>query len=244
MNRIGQIAVTAAVFIGVTIGIDFLIAFLLADSVVALNSLAVFPGQSSQATYLDRYIGFLTMDTLGWFTYVTLGASQNMEILASTVGVGGNLIFYGLPSGATGLIPVLLEYHFASSAPQYALPALSWLLKLVVPLLVTGIVAGSIAKEKKGAMLNAFVGILVVGVIAMVLNIVHVSLNFELSFGWKFTATITQNPMLYTLWLMELLTGSPDMINYLIWTSSTIVIFALINGLIFSIVAAAAAMKK
>ena len=249
MKRIAQLIVTIIVFLGATIIFNFLAALMIGNNASGLAFLGNFPGQT-QATYLDRYIGFMAQDTLGWFTYVTLGSTQDLQILAGGVIFFNNILMYNPPiptySGAIGLIPILMDYG-AHSPPllDVAIPALAWLLMLVCPFVITGIIAGAVAKTKKGAMGNMILSILVIAVIGIVLNIIHVVMNFDLSVSWKFSATIIQNPIyafLLTLYGNNLL--STNQISYIISMSIVAFVFAVINGLVFSIESVIVARKK
>nr|MDO8112497.1 hypothetical protein [Candidatus Sigynarchaeota archaeon] len=245
MKRIAQILITIVAFLASAIAFDFIAALLVGDN-IAGAFLSAFPGQA-QLTYLDRYIGFMSSDTLGWFTYITLGVTQDLEIIAGGVTVIGPLLMYtpaiSLP-GATpqGLIPIMMEYHPWSSTPVYFMPALAWLLKLIGPFIVTGIVGGAVAKAKKDAMGNTFLAFLVIAIAGIVLNIVHVYMNW-ISVAWKFSATLTQNPAYVYFWgIYGILT--PDMLGYIIGTSIVALVFAVINGLIISIISVIVARKK
>nr|MDO8087981.1 hypothetical protein [Candidatus Sigynarchaeum springense] len=264
MKKFPQLLVTIAVFIGSTIGIDFLVGWLTTMDVtgVYLTSFGTFPGQTG-LTYIENYIGFLSADTLGWFTYVLSSASQSLEMLASGItvigsGVGAYLAFNPSPTPVIGdgIIPILIEYHPWSSNPLIFLPALIALIRLLVPFIVTGIVAGAVAKEKKDAIRNSLLTFVVVGAAGVVLNIIHIYYNFMLSVEWKFDAFIMLNPAFYTFQhpIEEATALLPEpqrsiMLLPLMWpyainVSIVAMIYALINGLIISIVSVLTARKK
>ncbi|MEX2681548.1 MAG: hypothetical protein Q6373_008105 [Candidatus Sigynarchaeota archaeon] len=264
MKRIVQLIITAAVFIASMIGIEFLIGLIAGDNAIFLASLGNFPGHNTEATYIERYTGFLIDDTLGWFSYTLLGAAQDLEIVASYVFVhpaGLSYISTGAYSWSPfGLVPIMIEAHPWSTVPEYFLPALLWLIKLVVPFIITGIVAGLVAKEKKQAIGNALLAFIIVGVGGIVLNIIHIYMNI-ISLDWKFTAMMSINPAFtqfvymhwgnaLNAWVNDGMSDpiaayySQEMVDLMVETSIVSIIFAVVNGLILSIVAVIVARKK
>jgi len=201
MKRIAQLIVTIVVFLASAFILNIIAALLIGNNANGLAFLGNFPGQT-QSTYLDRYFGFMAQDTLGWFTYLTLSSTQNMQILAGGVMIYGGYLMYiptlsPLPSnmGAIGLIPIMIDYHPWSTLPLYFNLALAWVMMLVLPFIITGIIAGAVAKTKKDAMQNMFFAILIIAIAGIVMNFIHVYMNFPLSADWKFSATIIQNPI-------------------------------------------------
>ncbi|MBN2152965.1 MAG: hypothetical protein JW839_16050 [Candidatus Lokiarchaeota archaeon] len=264
MKKFPQLLVTIAVFIGSTIGIDFLVGWLTTMDITGayLTSFGSFPGQTG-LTYIENYVGFLQADTLGWFTYVLSGASQSLETLASgmtVVGSGlGAYLAYNpsmTPVIGDGIIPIMIEFHPWSSNPTLFMPALIALIRLLVPFLITGIVAGAVAKEKKDAIRNALLAFVVVGAAGVVLNIFHLSYNFVLSVEWKFDAFIMLNPAFFSFQnqIETTIAMLPEpnrslslavmLFPFTLNISIVAMIYALINGLIISILAVLVAAKK
>ncbi|HME52095.1 MAG TPA: hypothetical protein VKM55_07745 [Candidatus Lokiarchaeia archaeon] len=250
MKRIAQLIVTIVTFLASAFILNLIAGVMIGNNAAGLAFLGNFPGQA-QATYLGRYFGFLAQDTLGWFTFLTLSSTQNLQILAGGVMVLNSVLTYVPPLsaippyiGPIGLIPVMMEYG-AHSPPLLTIlvPALAWLLLLVGPFVITGIVAGAAAKTKKEAMGNMFLSILVIAIAGIILNFIHVSMNFTLSVDWKFTATIIQNPI-YGYLLALYGTANSNEIVYAIGVSIVALVFAILNGLIFSIESAIIARKK
>ncbi|NMC07705.1 MAG: hypothetical protein GYA24_21000 [Candidatus Lokiarchaeota archaeon] len=258
MKKLPQLIVTIAVFIGSTIGIDFLVGAMVATDVtgVYLTSFGTFPGQTG-LTYIENYLGFLQADTLGWFTYIMSSASQSLETLASSLyvagsGLGAYLTYSPTSGSAIGIIPILIEYHPLSSTPQVFMPTLAALIRLIAPFIITGIVAGAVAKEKKDAIRNTLLTFVIVGLAGIVLNIVHIIYNFPLSYDWKFDAYLMLNPAFLPYYQMSasLAMASPVdarlAIGMMFGTFNGIIaiIYALVNGLIISIVSVLVAAKK
>lgn len=242
MNKIGGILVSIVAFVVASIGIDFMNAVLLSDNIVGWYLLANFPGGAG-ATFLDRYISYISVDTLGWLTYIFLGASQNLETLASTLSLNPLAMFVpGIPvTAAQGYIPMLMEYNPVDYTGVFT-GLLGGLLKLVVPLIVTGIVAGLVAKTKKWALLTAIISFVVIGVIGVILNVVHVQMNW-VSVNWKFFASLQVNPLFQIIWLQYGIMTN-DVLMYTANFSIVVLLFAIINGVIMGILAVAVARKK
>jgi len=262
MKKFPQLLVTIAIFIGSTIGIDFLVGLLVSSDLtgVYLTSFGNFPGQTG-LTYIENYIGFLQTDTLGWFSYILSSASQSLETLASGVyvagsGIGAYLTYNTTAGSAIGIIPILIEFHPWSSNPLVFMPTLAALIRLIAPFIITGIVAGAVAKEKKDAIRNSLLTFVIVGAAGIVMNIIHIYFNFILSVDWKFDAYIMLNPAFYafqqqivlaTAALTEptrSLTLAALMWPYAINVSIVAIIYALVNGLIISIISVMVAAKK
>ncbi len=262
MKAFPQLLVTIVVFIGSTIGIDFLVGALTITDVTGayLTTFGNFPGQTG-LTYIQNYLGFMQVDTLGWLTYVMSSASQSLETLASGMYVTGSglgaYLSYGPPSGsAVGIIPIMIEFHPWSSNPLLFMPALTALIRLLGPFIITGIIAGAVAKVKKDAIRNSLLTFVVVGAAGIVLNIIHINYNFVASVNWKFDAYVMLNPAFYailtpietaTAALTEparSLTLATLMWPYAINISIIAIIYALVNGLIISIVSVLVAGKK
>jgi hypothetical protein len=260
MKKIPQLIITIAVFIGSTIGIDFLVGALTTTDVltrVYLTNFGNFPGQNG-LNYIEDYLGFMQADILGWFTYVMSSASQSLETLASGLYVSGGVLTFDGPSGsAVGIIPILIEYHPWSSNPTIFLPTLFALIRLIGPFIITGIVAGAVAKEKKDAIKNALLTFLIVGAAGIIMNIIHISYNFVPSIEWKFSAYLSLNPAFQAVYdmnggqyvgsyvgyaLMDLV--RPYISIYTVEISIIAGIYALINGLICSIISVMVAAKK
>jgi hypothetical protein len=116
---------------------------------------------------------------------------------------------------------------------------------LVLPFIITGIIAGAVAKTKKDAMQNMFFAILIIAIAGIVMNFIHVYMNFPLSADWKFSATILQNPIYaYLLALYGNNQFATNQIVYVACMSIVALVFAIINGLIFSIIPVVVARKK
>jgi hypothetical protein len=260
MKSFPQLLVTIVVFIGSTIGIDLLVGALTVTDVtgVYLTTFGNFPGQTG-LTYIQNYLGFMQADTLGWLTYVLSGASQSLETLASGMtvvgsGLGAYLAYNPSPVAVIGdgIIPIMIEYHPWSSTPWVFMPALMALIRLIGPFIITGIVAGAVAKEKKQAIRNALLTFLVVGLAGIVLNIVHIYLNFPLSYDWKFDAYLMLNPAFTPYYELNaaLAAVMPEELrlaaglSFGIFNGVIAIIYALVNGLIISIVSVLVAAKK
>jgi hypothetical protein len=260
MKKIVQLIITIVAFIGSTIGIDFLVGAIAQGDAIFLASYGNFPGQSAGATFMDRYIGFMSNDIIGWFSYVLSSSSQSLETLASGVYVNTaltQLTFVNTSGSAVGLIPILIEYHPWSNTPAYFLPTLLATLRLIVPFIIAGIIGGAIAKDKKQAILNTFLAFLVVGIAGVVVTDIHIYFNFMFSVDWKFDALTTLNPAFFTFQmpiemvvagisdpLARSLVLAPMMVPFMININIVAMIYALINGLIISIISVLVARKK
>ncbi|MHA1791352.1 MAG: hypothetical protein ACTSVI_01825 [Promethearchaeota archaeon] len=230
MNKIEKLAICIGSFIGAAILIDILTGLVLADNSLGLALLANFPGQT-QSNFLDRYSGYITTDTLGWFTYIFSFSAQNLEILAGLVRHGDTV----------GLIPIMIEFN-PNSTPDIFPVYLMYSLKLIIPMFAVAIVSGIVSKSKKEALTNSVFTYLIIGIGAIVLNIIHVAMNW-VSVGWKFSATLELNPVFAIVWYSSgLLT--PDMTMYIIGISITMIVFALVNGLTTGIISLLIALKK
>lgn len=249
MKRIAQIIVTIVTFLASAFILNIIAGVIIGNNPAGLAFLGLFPGQT-QSTYLERYFGFMIQDTTGWFTYLTLSSTQNLQILAGGVIILNGVLTYvpalSATNGSTsaiGLIPIMMDNNPWSSAPTNFLVAFAWLLMLVCPFVITGIIAGAVAKTKKESMGNMFLSILIIAIAGIVLNIIHVAMNFTLSVDWKFSATIIQNPI-YDYLLALYGTANTNEILYVVSMSIVALVFSVINGLVFSIEAAVVARKK
>ncbi|MHA1998121.1 MAG: hypothetical protein ACTSU9_08385 [Promethearchaeota archaeon] len=233
MNKLGKLVIIVATFLVATFVMDVITGLVIGDNPTGLALLANSPYANSDPL-LTQYFNFFTTDTLGWFTSLFTSGAQSLEL------IGGGLIGPGGLGGPSGYIPILVEYHLGSSQPQYFVPYLMGLLKLVVPMITTGIMSGLISASKKDAMVGTLSAFLVIGAGAIILNIIHVYLNW-VSYSWKFTATTSQNPLLS---LVLMVFGSTSMGGYLLFSSIIIIVYAVVNGVVMAVISAMSAAKK
>lgn len=230
MKRIAQLIIAIVCFIGATIGLDLLAGLVLTDNPIGLALLGNYPGTEILPDLMTRYFAYMQVDTLGWLTNLFLTGTQNLELIASTINY----------SSAFGYVPIMMEYQFIDY-PEVFIPFMFGLIKMVIPILIVGLVSGWVAQTKKKAMINALATMIIIGVIGIVLNIVHVYLNW-ISVDWKFAATLQLNPIYGEVLALTFMDPTPT--YYIIGSSIVAFAFSVINGAIMSIVAALAAIKK
>ena len=256
MKRIVQIIITIVTFLGVTIALDLILGGLW-GSLYPGNTYFVeyfgnFPQNQASTDYIEKYISFLSEDTLGWLAYTCLGVTKTMESLGTFVTINP---LTGASTPAMGYIPQLLEYN-AVDYPEANMLLIFGILKLILPLFVTSLMAGAVAKYKKQALLNAFLSILVIGVAGIILNLVHISYN-AVSFDYKFNAIlglnynyeISYNLIKASIWDLNIGLG-PEAAGLLIQTpfmmstSIIAIVYTLMNACIFSLPSIISAAKK
>ncbi|MBD3188044.1 hypothetical protein GF325_14500 [Candidatus Bathyarchaeota archaeon] len=235
MNRLAKLVITIVSFIVTVFVLDIIAAAVIADDTIGLALVGNFPvsGADPALPLMDRYFQYMGTDTLGWLTYLFSNGAQNLEL------IGGGAIAVG---DATGYIPILMEFHPNSTAPQFFMPHVIGLTKLIVPLIVPAVVSGLISKTTKQALINTFAAFLIIGVVASVLNIIHVYMNWT-SLGWKFNATLQTNPLLVDFWTNYAMIV-PDQTMYIVSTTTIIMVFSIVNGGVMCVVSALSSRKK
>lgn len=183
-------------------------------------------GQFSQniahpgASYLASYQYFVSEDTLGWISFVCMGSTTGLETLVP--------IIQGLMSNPS-----------AADLPVYVM----LLLKLVIPLLATAVVAALIARSKRGAMTNALGGILIVAIAGIILTMIHIDMNW-VSITWKFTDLASLNPI-YAAWLSGFIFNpAGTMISFIGGIAAFAAIYAIFNSATVSLVSLGIAKRK
>ncbi|MHA1699205.1 MAG: hypothetical protein ACTSWN_10235, partial [Promethearchaeota archaeon] len=129
MKRLVQIIIGIVAFIVTSIVMEIVIGVVLGSNFPPNANIGNFPGQ--EGNYLDQYIGFLSQDTLGWFTYTVLCCAQSLDILGGVISFGN--------SHAVGLIPILMDYNYAAHGgihtPVFKM-FLMVLIRLIIPMFV------------------------------------------------------------------------------------------------------------